>query len=525
MIKIGDGNMFTRKFLKIYILVLLLTAITYAQELLTERKFPDKALGKRCGTLTPTLEEVLRVEAEIKHGGNRSNSPLTGCPPTTITIPVAVHVVRMDDGSRNVTNQEIYDQIQVLNNAYQNTHFQFSLLSIDRTNNSDWSIHYLNSRAEEDMKAALSIDPKKILNFYICTPRDVIDGKLAGYAWFPWDFQEDDTMHGVVIRYTTLPGNGSFFGITAVHEVGHYLGLFHTFENGCNAPGDLVDDTPYEASQAPTAEPCPEGLDTCPDDPGEDPIHNFMNYGRDECLNEFTPGQAELMDEMVALYKPKLLVYSSPADLALTTVIVPIGEQKCWRAANSITAPTVSPQSFFVVEGDGTNGGHATFTAGNTISLLPGFSVQPGGYFWGALAGLEEGTNASSKPVLSGRVKTTLKTAEKDSVTALAIADQLHHLTTVVPDEFDLSQNYPNPFNPTTTIKYTLKEDVKVSLKIYNMLGQEVRNLVDESQTAGLREVVWNGKNDFGQQVASGVYIYRMVAGNFIQIRRMILLK
>jgi len=94
-----------------------------------------------------------------------------------------------------------------------------------------------------------------------------------------------------------------------------------------------------------------------------------------------------------------------------------------------------------------------------------------------------------------------------------------------VPREFALEQNYPNPFNPTTTLRYSLKDNVSVSLKIYNTLGQLVRTLVDENQTAGFKEVVWDGNNDFGQKVASGMYIYRINAGDFVQAKRMTLLK
>ncbi len=94
-----------------------------------------------------------------------------------------------------------------------------------------------------------------------------------------------------------------------------------------------------------------------------------------------------------------------------------------------------------------------------------------------------------------------------------------------VPREFALEQNYPNPFNPTTTLRYSLKENVSVKLKIYNTLGQLVRTLVNENQTAGFKEVVWDGTNDFGQKVASGMYIYRITAGDFVQAKRMTLLK
>ncbi len=100
--------------------------------------------------------------------------------------------------------------------------------------------------------------------------------------------------------------------------------------------------------------------------------------------------------------------------------------------------------------------------------------------------------------------------------------------TIQVPDVYSLSPNYPNPFNPTTTIAYGLPEPASVTLKLYNMLGQEIATLVDGHQPAGYLRAIWNGKNNHGSVVGSGVYIYRMVAtgasGNvFTNTRKMIL--
>ncbi len=94
------------------------------------------------------------------------------------------------------------------------------------------------------------------------------------------------------------------------------------------------------------------------------------------------------------------------------------------------------------------------------------------------------------------------------------------------PDEFALSQNYPNPFNPTTTITYQLKETVSVTVGIYNIRGQLVANLVDKVQPAGTYSIHWNATDQFGQRVASGMYLYRIQAGDkFIQTKKMLLMK
>lgn len=164
------------------------------------------------------------------------------------------------------------------------------------------------------MKQALAIDPVHVLNFYTCgAPRNEGGALLLGYATFPWMYSEDSYMHGVVVLYSSLPG-GSYpnynEGDTGTHEIGHYVGLYHTFQNGCNSPGDEVDDTPYEASPA-TA--CPTGRNTCPD-PGLDPIHNFMDYSYDSCMDHFTDGQSDRIDSVMAQYRPSMFTVRVAVD-------------------------------------------------------------------------------------------------------------------------------------------------------------------------------------------------------------------
>lgn len=94
-----------------------------------------------------------------------------------------------------------------------------------------------------------------------------------------------------------------------------------------------------------------------------------------------------------------------------------------------------------------------------------------------------------------------------------------------IPDRFDISANYPNPFNPTTSIKYQIPQASEVTITIYDNLGRVVRTLVNKKQQPGHYEALWNGTNDYGQLVSSGVYVYQVRAGNFVKSRKMILLK
>ncbi|MFC1539653.1 T9SS type A sorting domain-containing protein [Candidatus Latescibacterota bacterium] len=93
-------------------------------------------------------------------------------------------------------------------------------------------------------------------------------------------------------------------------------------------------------------------------------------------------------------------------------------------------------------------------------------------------------------------------------------------------EAFDaLYENYPNPFNPTTTIKYSLKENKHTKLVIYNSLGQVIRTLVHDVQDAGIHSVQWDGRDDNARHVSSGLYFYRLETGSFVKTQRMMLLE
>ena len=98
-------------------------------------------------------------------------------------------------------------------------------------------------------------------------------------------------------------------------------------------------------------------------------------------------------------------------------------------------------------------------------------------------------------------------------------------LGTTVPQSFILHQNYPNPFNPITQIKYELPEASLVKITFYDLMGRIVNNLVSSQQNAGYKSVQWNATNNAGQPVSAGLYLYTIQAGEFIQTRKMVLLK
>ncbi|EYF06206.1 zinc metalloprotease [Chondromyces apiculatus] len=250
--------------------------------------------ARACGTRTPTRAEAAHTEKRL----DETRTLASAAPPAIITIPVAWHVINKGPGTGNgnVTEQMITDQMDVLNEAYAGdtggaaTKFRFELLSVQRVTNADWFNMGSGSLEEIEAKEALRVGGPETLNIYTAN----LLGGLLGWATFP-DWYEDYPLDdGVVLLHSSLPGGSASpynLGDTATHEVGHWLHLYHTFQDGCDKYNDYVKDTPQEGS--PDFD-CTESRDTC-SAAGMDPIHNFMDYSDDDCLSEFTPGQAERM--------------------------------------------------------------------------------------------------------------------------------------------------------------------------------------------------------------------------------------
>ncbi len=230
-----------------------------------------------------------------------------------ITIPVHFHVVYRSDGVGNIAESSLDAQINAMNEhfsgldtpAYRtaaaNTSFRFTKASVTRTQNDTWYSAGPGSSAEAQMKSALRTGSADDLNFYTNS-----GGGYLGWATFPSDYTARPHMDGVVCYWASLPGSNYVpynEGDTGTHEVGHWLGLFHTFQGGCSGSGDGVADTPAERS---STFGCPTGnQDTCKSKgtPGLDPYENFMDYTDDPCMYKFSLGQADRQDTMWATYR------------------------------------------------------------------------------------------------------------------------------------------------------------------------------------------------------------------------------
>ncbi|KAG8826966.1 hypothetical protein FRC17_008019, partial [Serendipita sp. 399] len=186
--------------------------------------------------------------------------------------------------------------IAKINASFLGSGFTFVLTLRRRYVHPPWFNGDKNSEEEKAMKKQLRQGDAKTLNIYTTNFGD-LNPKLLGHATFPWDYSPgaNQYLDGIVVKYIAVSwGSATNYNSGAVfaHEVGHWLGLYHTFQNGCaksgEFDGDYVSDTPAQAN---ATSGCPPIRDSCPNLPGRDPHHNFMDYSYDRCRDNFTPGQ------------------------------------------------------------------------------------------------------------------------------------------------------------------------------------------------------------------------------------------
>ena len=256
--------------------------------------------GRRCGTYI----DGVQMDAAERDFAERQASGADKLAVTGGVISVYWHTITNSSGAGALTSSQIASQITVLNNAYASTGWSFVLAGTDTTPNNTWYTVAYGSSAETQMKTTLRKGTKRDLNIYAAN----IGGGLLGWATFPSSVSTQLAKDGVVLLTASLPGGTAApynLGDTATHEVGHWMGLYHTFQGGCKTGtngGDLVADTAAEKS---AAYGCPTGRDTCTGSrfPGVDPITNFMDYTDDACMFQFTSGQDARMDAQFTTYR------------------------------------------------------------------------------------------------------------------------------------------------------------------------------------------------------------------------------
>ncbi len=259
--------------------------------------------GKRCATRDVDDVEAAATEKHVRNWmSEHISSQVAGG-----TINVYFHVINKGTGLSNgdVTNLMISNQIAVLNAAYGSWGWSFNLVSTDRTTNSTWFNNACDgTTTEAAMKTALRQGSAVDLNLYSTGACDYL-----GWATFPSDYNSMPIDDGVILLYSSLPGGGATpydEGDTATHEIGHWMGLYHVFQNGCakncSNGGDFVCDTPQEKFNSSWSFNCTT-RDSCRSLTGNDPIHNYMAYTDDPCMYQFTAGQDARMDSLFTTYR------------------------------------------------------------------------------------------------------------------------------------------------------------------------------------------------------------------------------
>lgn len=265
-------------------------------------------------------------------------------PKSQFTLPVVVHIVH-DNGEENISDERVERGIQYLNEAFANQGYydqgegvdvdiQFCLAKRNPQGQLTTGINRVESPLTEvgdmdaELKDLIRWDPTCYINIWIV--REIGDG-VAGYAYFPSSHGED--FDGIVCKAEWI-GNNRVETNVLMHEMGHYLGLYHTFEGGCVnddclQDGDRVCDTPPDQSTAPV--PCEVGANTCDTDTQSgftedqpDMVNNYMDYGDWNCYNAFTQGQKDRMHYFLTTARQSLLDCPSCLDPCPSPVAVNI---------------------------------------------------------------------------------------------------------------------------------------------------------------------------------------------------------
>jgi len=447
----------------------------------------------------------------------------------------------------NISESELNAAVDRLNQNSELSQFTFSIDTINRVHNNDWAVGLDIGAQTYESVSALSMDPMETLNLFSIIGYSH-NLALGGVGIFPWYL---DVWDSIYYRATL---KSFYYTDQAViesrshvvdHEIGHTLGLLHTFNYGCGSEqhGDYVDDTPIHAY---ANWGCAEGTDSCPDDPGLDPVDNLMNYVYSpECpMISFTVGQAERALWAINNWVPTLL--DSSREFPDETVVFTKPDSADWtlpenqdRISANVWITRKHNQSIFNIAQEDGYSGAAGSPTGTLWADTTTAAADAGSYT--NFVGMHGGSSQSiindtislylPQDSLYFDVVFTSYTGQNNGGGFSYIRTSVNNSELdmddeyLLPDKYALQQNFPNPFNPRTTIHYELPKQELVQIIIFDLLGHQVKRLVDGFRGAGVNSIVWDATNDHGQPVSAGIYIYQLQAGGFLQTRKMILLK
>ncbi|TFK73647.1 metalloprotease [Pluteus cervinus] len=260
--------------------------------------------GRRCGSeISSDKFRLFEADGQNANSKNSQSSPTLDQFPQ-VSIDVYWNVVAANQTYEGgwISREDLAIQMNVLNQDYKAFGLSFNAKLVTRIINPTWFnqiVHSTDTTMQDALKQKYRKGDVKTLNIYTV---GFLNDHTLGYSTFPFEYSDAPHNDGVMIRWDTTPGGVPPFhlGKTVTHEVGHWLGLYHTFQgNDCNGAGDGVDDTPPERN---ATSGCPAQKDTCSGG-GVDPIHNYMDYSDDDCLNQFTNGQMLRARTYTAYYR------------------------------------------------------------------------------------------------------------------------------------------------------------------------------------------------------------------------------
>ncbi|MCP4632912.1 MAG: T9SS type A sorting domain-containing protein [candidate division Zixibacteria bacterium] len=464
------------------------------------------------------------------------------------TIRLYFHILCESDGSDCATTESIlFDMVTHLNQEYLTLRIQF-IYDYQFVNNSNYR-HYPDGT---QMKQALAVAPDSQCNVYIT------DYGSSSYGYFPWNEVDPLSYHGGILlsenHVYPYPNTGNVLA----HELGHNLGLWHThhgvsevtqcgecYEHADGRDADITGDLCSDTAPTPRNYDCsdPWGIDSCSGERwGHTDPQNYMSYSGSFCWTELTSQQAGRMHCWIEQELSSWL-YSEPApadvEVTFTPRNAPITVPRtgsfrydievknntdttayvdCWTM---LTLPNQNPYGPVNLYYDVEFGPNSTTQYNNVGQWIPGYAMLGYYLFWGFVGDYPSnpidssyfnftvitGINSTSRDDDNGWDSTGSYGFEGDKPAAL-------------PSKYVLNGNYPNPFNASTIIRFSLPEESKVSLEIYNIAGQRMELLAYNAFPAGDHEITWDAS-----KYSSGIYLYKLTAGDNVFTKRMMLLK